>query len=198
MVVYYKYGVHLSEGVKKKIANACKKGISISIKLSKKNLHGNDMLALTQTQINKIKNAKHGVQLNLSASQLKYMIKNGGFLQLIPLIAGILGGVGGLTSGITSMVSAVKSNAEQKRHNEAIEQQLKSGTGVVSNVVGKIPVIGNILEPLLQKIGLGTKDINKIIKGGCLCKDGFLCKQIGSGLYLEPEGSGLFLGPRRE
>src|SRR5206468_5974229 len=201
MAVYYKHGVHLSDGQKKKVANAYKKGISISIKLSNKDLHGNDMLALTQTQINKIKNAKHGVQLNLSVSKLKYMVKTGGFLPLlalIPLIAGAVGAAGGLTGAIASAVSAAKSNAEQRRHNEAIEQQLKSGSGVVSDIAGKVPVIGNLLKPLLQKIGLGTRDCNKVIKGGCLCNDGFLCKQIGSGLWLEPEGSGLFLGPRRE
>ena len=49
---------------------------------------------------------------------------------------------------------------------------MKSGTGVVSNVVGKVPVIGKVLGPLLQKIGLGNDDINKIKGGGCVCLDG--------------------------
>ena len=195
---YYKHGVNLTEGQKKKLHAAHKKKISISIRLSNKNFVGNDMLALTKTQLDKIKNAKKGVQLNLSASQLQHMEKTGGFLPLIPLIAGILGGVGGLTGGIASAVSAAKSNAEQKRHNEAIEQQLKSGTGVVSDFVGKVPIIGNFLQPLLQKIGLGTTDMNKIIKGKCICKDGFRVQQIGNGLYIEHEGSGSFLRPGRE
>ena len=102
---YYKHGVNLTEGQKKRIHAAHKKKNSISIRLSNKNLVGNDVLALTQTQINKIKKSKKGVQLNLSASQLRYMEEIGGFLPLIPLIAGILGGVGGLTGGIASVVS---------------------------------------------------------------------------------------------
>jgi hypothetical protein len=200
MGVYYKHGVNLSEGQMSKISTACKKKEAISIRLSNEDLQGSFELPLTQTQINRIKKADAedgGVQLNLSAAQLKYREKTGGFLPLIPLIAGILGGVGGLTGGIASAVSAAKSNAEQRRHNEVIEDQLKSGNGIISDVVGKVPVIGNFLQPLLQKFGLGTKDINKIMKGKCLCKDGILCKQIGNGLYLEPEGSGLFLGQRR-
>src|SRR6476469_7698327 len=118
----------------------------ISIKLSKKNLQGNDMLALTQTQLNNIKNEDKGVQLKLSLSQLNHMIKTGGvlpLLTLIPLIAGAVGAAGGLTGGIASAVSAAKSNAEQARHNREIEEQLKSGTGVVTEVIGKVPVIGH-------------------------------------------------------
>jgi hypothetical protein len=128
-----------------------------------------------------------------------------------------------------------------------------SGKGIVSNVVGKIPVIGDFLGNVLEKIGLGIKDPNKFRKS-CHCKGinldefqkhyrgGFLPlipligailgglggigglaggitaavnssksvseqerhnreieKQIkGAGLFLTPQGSGLFLGPWRE
>jgi len=200
MVVHYKHGLNLSEGQKSKISAVNRGGISI--KLSKKDLQRNDMLALTQTQLNKIKNADKGVQIKLSLAQLKHMIKTGGFLPLltlIPLIAGAVGAAGGLTGGIASAVSAAKSNAEQARHNREIEEQLKSGTGVVADVVGKMPVVGNVLRPLLQKIGLGNKDFNEICNGGCICKNKFRYKKIGSGLFIEPaEGSGLFLGPWKE
>ena len=140
MVVYYKHGVNLSEGQMSKISTACKKKEAISIRLSNKDLHGSFELPLTQAQINRIKKTDTGggVQLNLSAAQLKYREKTGGFLPLIPLITGILGGVGGLTAGISSAVSGAKSNAEQRRHNEAIENQLKSGNGIISDVVGKV------------------------------------------------------------
>ena len=84
MVVYYKQGVNLSEGQKSKIASAYKSGVNISIRLSKKDLQGYDILALTKTQLNKINKvsaciacaASSGAQLNLSVSQLKYMLKN--------------------------------------------------------------------------------------------------------------------------
>src|SRR3989442_5793421 len=58
------------------MAIAYKKNEGVSIRISNKNLGGNDILALTKTQLNKINNAKRGVQLNLSASQLQYMEKN--------------------------------------------------------------------------------------------------------------------------
>ena len=206
MVVYYKHGFNLSEGQKSKISAAYKNRAGISIRLSEKDLQGNDMLALTQTQLNKIKNADKGVQIKLSLAQLNHMVKTGGFLPLltlIPLIAGSVGAAGGLTGGIAAAVSAAKSNAEQVRHNREIEEQnraiteqVKSGSGVVSDIAGRVPVVGNFLGPLLQKIGLGNKDLNDICNGGCVCKKKLRYKQIGSGLFIEPaKGSGLFLGP---
>src|SRR6478609_9158938 len=220
MTEYHQYGVTLSDGQAKTIDDAHRKGTGVAIRLTKVNLHGDHKLPLTQTQINKIKKAKHGVQLNLSETQLKHiekkakngvqlnlpetqlkdMEKTGGFiplLTLIPIIASALGAAGGLAGGISSAVSASKSNAEQARHNRAVEEQLKAGSGVVSDTVGKIPILGAILSPLMQKFGLGIEDCNKIKNGGCVCRAGYKIKQRGRGLYLEPQGSGLFLGPRR-
>src|SRR5277367_5571291 len=157
----------------------------VTIRLTKLNLQGDHKLQLTQTQINKIKKAKNGVQLNLSETQLKQLEqleKNGGFLPLaalIPLIFGGIGAAGGLAGGISSAVSAVKSNAEQARHNRAVEEQLKAGSGVVADTVGKIPILGTILGPLLQKLGLGIEDCNKVKNGGCVCCDGYKIKQRG-------------------
>src|SRR5271156_3345972 len=206
MVVYYKHGFNLSEGQKSKISAAYKNGVGISVTLSEKDIQGNDMLALTQTQLNKIKNADKGVQIKLSLAQLNHMVKTGGFLPLltlIPLIAASVGAAGGLTGGIAAAVSAAKSNAEQVRHNREIEEQnrviteqVKSGSGIVSDIAGKVPVVGNFLRPLLQKIGLGNKDLNDICNSECVCKKKLRYKQIGSGLFIEPaKGSGLFLGP---
>src|SRR6478609_926636 len=215
MTEYHQYGVTLSEGQAEKIYYAHRKGTGATIKLAKLNLQGDHKLPLTQTQINKIKKAKNGVQLNLSETQLKnlsetqlkHMEKTGGFLPLltlIPIIASALGAAGGLAGGISRVVSDSKSNYEQARHNDetarhnrAVEEQLKAGSGVVSDTVGKIPILGAILGPLMQKLGLGIEDCNKIKNGGCVCRDGYKIKPRGKGLYLEPEGSGLFLGPRR-
>jgi len=200
MTDYHNFGVTLSKHQAKKIHNALSKDGSVTIRLSKNNLHGSINLPLTQTQINKIKKSKKGVQLNLSESQLKHMEKTGGFiplLTLIPIIASALGAAGGIAGGVASAVNSAKSNNEQTRHNRIIEEQLKSGSGVVSNVVGKIPIIGSFLEPLLQKIGLGYKDINKICNGKCYCHNGLEIKKIGTGLFIGPQGEGLFLGPER-
>ena len=201
MTEYQKYGVNLSKVQAQKIVIAHKKATGASIRLSNSNLHGDHKLPLTQTQINKIKKAKHGVQLELSETQLKHMEKTGGFLPLaalIPLIISGIGAAGGVAGSIASAVSSAKNNAEQLRHNRAIEEQLKSGAtgaGVVSDLAGKIPLLGSYLQPLLQKIGLGIKDINKIKNGRCICHDLCQIKRIGSGIYLGPEGEGLFLAP---
>src|SRR5277367_2158545 len=154
MTEYHDYGVTLSEGQAKKICNAHRKGTGVTIRLTKLNLQGDHKLPLTQTQINKIKKAKNGVQLKLSETQLKQLKqleKNGGFLPLAALIPLIFGGIGA-AGGISSAVSAVKSNAEQARHNRTVEEQLKAGSGVVSDTVGKIPILGTFLVPLLQKL----------------------------------------------
>src|ERR1043165_2278107 len=185
---YHNFGVNLSKGQAKKIAIAHKKGSGTTIRLSKANLNGNIKLPLTRTQINKIKKAKTGVQLNLTKAQLKPKEATGGFiplLTLIPIIASALGAAGGVAGGVASAVSSAKANAEQARHNRAIEEQLKSGSGVVSNFVGKIPVIGNFLEPLLQKIGLGinSKNIKKLSSGKCVCCNGLQIMKVGTGLY---------------
>jgi hypothetical protein len=126
------------------------------------------------------------------------MEKTGGFLPLlalIPLITSGLAAAGGVAGGIASAVSVAKSNAEHARHNRVIEEQLQAGSGIVSDVVSKVPVVGSFLGPLLQKIGLGNKDINKIKKGGCVCCNGLKIKKVGGGIYLGPQGDGLFLGP---
>jgi hypothetical protein len=199
MTEYHEYGVNLSSLQAKKIWSANVNGTGTTIRLSKNNLTGNHKLPLTQTQINKIKRSKTGVQLHLSQFQLKHMEKTGGFLPLaalIPLIISGIGAAGGVAGGVASAVSAAKSNAEQARHNRAIEQELKGGSGVVSDFVGKIPVLGSFLGSLLQRIGLGINDINKIKKGGCVCFDKYKIKRVGSGLYLGPQGEGIFLGPR--
>jgi hypothetical protein len=201
MAEYHNYGVDLTKGQASKIMNAHRNGNGATIELSKNNLVGKYKLPLTQAQINRIRKTKTGVRLTLSQTQLKHMEKTGGFLPLaalIPLIISGLGAAGGIAGGIASAVSGAKSNAEQTRHNRAIEEQLKSGTGIVSDFVGNIPLLGSFLGPLLQKIGLGVNDINRIKRGECVCRGGCEIKRIGSGLYLGPwNGEGLFLGPHR-
>jgi len=134
------------------------------------------------------------VNLTLSYSQIKNVNdivssiqkKYGGvipILALIPIIASALGAAGGVASGVASAVSAsnnaraaATAQAELERHNREVEAQLKAGSSVISDYVGKTPMIVNLLKPLLQKLGLGIGDYNRIIKGGCV--------RCGKGLYL--------------
>jgi hypothetical protein len=197
-------GLSLTDGQIKKIINAATRQTSVTIRLTKDSLHGSHKLPLTQTQINRINKATHGLNLTLSYVQIKHikkmisqLQKTGGFiplLTLIPIIASALGAAGGVAGGVASAVSAVKNaNAavaaqeELQRHNREIEKQL--GAGVVSEYVEKVPVIGRHLKSILEKIGLGVSDYNKVINGGCV--------KCGKSLYLKPYGSGLYIGPER-
>ena len=201
MTEYHMHGLTLTKGQLEKIVAASKKGHEVTIRISENNLHGDHKLPLTQRQINRIKKAK-GLDLTLSVSQLQHLEKTGGFiplLALLPAIFGGLGAAGGLAGGIASAVSSAKNaqalasaQAETERHNRAVETQLKDGSGVVSEFVGKVPVIGSFLKPLLEKIGLGISDSNTVMNGGCVC-----LRHLGKGLYLRPYGGGLYIGPER-
>ena len=201
--------VNLSIGQIEKIDLAIKKHREVKIRLLKNNLQGDHKLPLIKRQINKIKKSKTGINLELPATQIQHGEKSGGFLPLLallPVILGGLGAAGALTGGIASAVSASKNSkaaaaaqAEMERHNREVEAQLKTGNGIVSNVVGKVPVIGTILKPLLENLGLGVIAQNRLMKGGCVCLNkvgkGLYLKPYGAGLFLYPRGAGLFLGP---
>jgi hypothetical protein len=198
------YGLSLTSGQIRKIIDAANKQSSVTIRLSKDNLKGSHKLPLTKRQINRIEKSKTGLNLTLSYAQIKHvnkmisdLQKRGGvipLLTLIPIIASALGAAGGLSGGVAAAVSAANNakaasaaQAELERHNRTVEEQLKSGSGTVSDYVAKVPVIGNFFKPLLQKLGLGVGEFSKIKKGGCVC--------LGEGLFLKPYGSGLYVGP---
>ena len=187
MTNYSNYGVTLSTGQAQKIKKALEEERDVTIRLKKDQLTGNIMLPLTDTQINKIRNVENGVQLKLSRAQLKHMEKSGGFLPLLALIPAAIGAASALAGGVAGIVNSTKQTREMKRHNKAIEEELAkqqiSGQGIISDAVAPIPVGGKKLSNILKKIGLGQ----------CSCK-GLKGAVWGNGIYLEREGSGLFLG----
>ena len=97
---------------------------------------GDHKLPLTKTQINRIQKSKTGLDLNLSATQLKHLEKTGGFFSLFaalaPILAPIFGGIGAAgaaVGGTAAIVTAVKNvkaqnaaQTEAERHNRAIEE----------------------------------------------------------------------------
>ena len=74
MAKYINYKVHLSEGQKSNLRKALD-GDDIKLKLTHGDLSGEDVLALTMRQVNKIHNAKHknkGVTIHMSKTQINY------------------------------------------------------------------------------------------------------------------------------
>ena len=162
MTEYYLHGLSLTDGQIKKIIKSANKHESVTIRLSRANSSGDHKLPLTRTQINQISKGKNGRNIKLSYAQIKHIngivsnIRNkyhGGFLPifaLIPIIASALGAAGGIAGGVASAVSASNNSkaaataqAEMERHNRGVESQLKAGSGLVSDYVGKTPIIVN-------------------------------------------------------
>ena len=176
---YTQYKLNVSDGQKDKLRNAAKTKKAVSLRLSKNDLVGNDIMLLTQAQINSIQKAitqNNGVTLKLSGKQIKANLRvEGGFLPALlaflaetalpALTSTILPalGVGALTGG----ASALASNIIESATGDGM--YLKTGKGV-----------GNGF--FIQKNG-------KCIEG----------TYTGKGLYLNPSGyrahygDGLFL-----
>ena len=91
MSQYTKVKVNISEGQKQKLQAALHAVGPVSIRLKHEDLNGSDILALTQSQINKLTKAytsNKGVTLRMSKSQVKYnMTIEGGFLGALASIA---------------------------------------------------------------------------------------------------------------
>ena len=89
------------------------------------------------------------------------------------------------TAGISSAVNSSRQVNEKKPHNQEMENIAKqqSGSGIISDTVASIPLVGKQLSDALKKIGLGNNFSVKNLKGVA----------YGGGLFLEREGNGLFL-----
>jgi len=176
--MYEDFGINLSKAQIKKLYDAHKKKVGVTIRITKKKLHGDHKLPLTKTQITRIKKSKTCLDFNLSATQLKPLEKTGGFLLLLALLPLIFGGIGAAkaaavgTSAILNAVKNVKAQnitqSETERHNRVLEKQtaaaLKSGTGILSDLAGKVSVFCATLNYALQKLGFGIDDSIRIKK----------------------------------
>ena len=82
-MTYVKYGVKLSANQKHKLAKAVSDKSAITLRLTKSDLAGNDILMLTSTQLKRIKKAisnKTGVDLKISKTQIRSVVQKGGSL----------------------------------------------------------------------------------------------------------------------
>ena len=92
MTSYINVKVNISEGQKEKLQYAIKAGCpAVSIRLGYEDLQGNDILAVTNLQANKLAKAHEngkGITIRMSSNQLKHNTKiEGGFLGLLAGLA---------------------------------------------------------------------------------------------------------------
>ena len=88
---YVNVKVNISEGQKQKLQTALQVGGPVSIRLGHEDLHGEDVLALTNSQVTKITKAYQGgkgITIKMSKSQLAHNKKvEGGFLGMLASLA---------------------------------------------------------------------------------------------------------------
>ena len=92
MTRYTNVKVNISEGQKEKLQHAMKAGcLAVSIRLGHGDLGGNDILAVTDSQVKKLAKAHEngrGITIKMSSKQLKHNKKiEGGFLGLLAGLA---------------------------------------------------------------------------------------------------------------
>lgn len=83
MTQYVPYSVELSSGQLKTIAKAYDSKLPVTIRLRKDDLVGRDELMLTKSQIKKIHKTQslgNGVDLKISKTQVRHVVKRGGSL----------------------------------------------------------------------------------------------------------------------
>ena len=100
MTTYEKVKLNISDNQKEKIQHAMKNKIPVTIRI---NEEGNDVLALSKRQINKLQkafNQNKGVDITLGVKQIKYNMKiEGGFLarlagMILPALKTIIPAIG--------------------------------------------------------------------------------------------------------
>ena len=83
--------VNISEGQKQKLQTALQVGGPVSIRLGHEDLHGEDVLALTNSQVTKMRKAyegRKGVTIKMSKTQLSHNMKvEGGFIGMLASLA---------------------------------------------------------------------------------------------------------------
>jgi hypothetical protein len=137
--MYENIKLKISQGQKAKIKRAYNNGTSVTIRIDPK--EGEDVLALTKTQINKIKKAKEknkGVDITLSKAQLKHNLKvEGGFLgaRVLPAIASkVLPalGIGALTGAVSTGVQKLLGNGLYLKKGGCLCKTQTNGKGLLT------------------------------------------------------------------
>ena len=182
---YQKVKLHFSKGQTDKIKKAIQEQSDVSIRLSDSDLEGEHILAVTQSQLNKIAKAYEkgtGVTLKLSKKQLAYNAKvEGGFIgALLPLL-GMLGStlatrvVPALATGLLAGVGSSAGSAMiDKIAGRGVVYAKKNGKGMKMEAAGS----GLFLRPWVNN--------NSMSGDGLYIKSGKGYESVGAGLLLGP------------
>ena len=164
---YVNVKVNISEGQKQKLQTALQVGGPVSIRLGHEDLNGEDVLALTKSQVTKITKAYQGgkgITIKMSKSQLAHNRKvEGGFLGMLASLA-----ARALSTLAKTVLPALGVGALTGLASSGVQKVMGSGTG--------------------PSMGSGTRGQGLYLKkGGCICQ----VETDGKGLYLGPvSGSG--------
>ena len=135
MTTYHPYKVNLSKGQKDKLGRAFKANSAITLRLSAKQTSGNDELMLTANQKKRIAKAAalgKGVEIKISKTQIRKVVKQGGslFSAIIPLarsfaptLAKTLGlsALAGLASeGASQVVKKISGSGQRAKRAEQV------------------------------------------------------------------------------
>ena len=117
MTTYHPYKVNLSKGQKSKLGRAFKANSAITLRLSAKQTSGNDELMLTANQKKRIAKAAalgKGVEIKISKTQIRKVVKQGGslFSAIIPL-ARSLAPTLAKTLGLSALAGLASEGASQ-------------------------------------------------------------------------------------
>ena len=177
---YTNIKVNISDGQKAKLKTALSNGDqSVTLQLGYRDLNGDDVIALTKTQINKLRKAYEngkGVTIKMSRAQIKYNMKvEGGIL---PLLAAA---IPALIAAAKFAAPAIATGALAGAANYGVQKAM--GNGLYLKKGGCVCQVETDGEGLY----LGP------VRGKGL-------DAVGDGLYLKKEGgmydgSGLLLGP---
>ena len=116
-------------------------------------------------------------------------VKEGGILPLIPIILGAIGTIAGVSTGIAKTVIDKKAQdaklEEERRHNSAVENELREGKGAMLQPY-KGDAVKDVIKDFIQRTKLddvGKKALKSILVN---LSDSIQIRKDGDGLFLKP------------
>ena len=162
MTTYIEYHVTLTDGQKTKLLRAIKKRSAIKLRLKHSHLQGPDELMLTQRQMAKIKKSLAngtGTDLNISQTQIRSLVKQGGnlFSSLLNLGSKLLPFA---IKGVSKVAPAIATGAATALGDIGIKKLFGKGITIPKKFFPFLP-------PIVNEFTKAQVDqINKVFKTG--------------------------------